>query len=77
MQDIKTTLQIGKSGFTKTVLEEIKLQLKKRRIIKIKIMKSVSSERDEIIDKILEGTDSELVKRVGNTLVLKKNRKHL
>lgn len=77
IQAIKETLQIGKSGLTQPLIEEIKLQLKKRKIIKIKIMKNAADKRDELIEKIIAHTDSQLVKRVGNTLVLKKVGKNL
>jgi len=72
MQNIPLTLQIGKAGINKGVLEEIKLQLKKRKIVKIKVMKSVSAEKQEMIDTILSNVKCKLVKKIGNVIVLQK-----
>jgi RNA-binding protein len=36
MQDLKPTVWIGKQGCTETMIEEIKTQLKKRRLVKVK-----------------------------------------
>ena len=69
MQGLKATIQIGKSGLTKGVLEEINLQLKKKKIIKIKIK---AENRDELIEAILQHTGASLVQKIGFTIVLKK-----
>ena len=46
--------------------------LKNRKLIKIKILKSVKSEKDTIIGKILEATGARFVEKVGNVAVIYK-----
>ena len=44
---IEPILRIGKSGLTESVIEEIKKQLQKKRLIKIKILKSALEDKDK------------------------------
>lgn len=72
------TVQIGKSGLSQAQIAEITKQLRKRKMIKIKMLRSfvltVSSrkELDEIPHIVAGLTESEVVIAVGNTFVLAK-----
>jgi RNA-binding protein YhbY len=46
------TIQVGKNGLTTSVLEEISYQLKEKKAIKVKMLRSLSGtmEREEIRD---------------------------
>lgn len=73
---IDATLQVGKNGLTKEVINEINVQLKKRKIIKIKFLKSLftssQNSKEDIIKEIIGSTNARLVSKVGNVLVIKK-----
>lgn len=56
---IETTVRVGKNGITESVLNEIKNQLKKKKVIKIKFLKSTKDlgtikEFAEILEKKTE-----------------------
>ena len=71
--EIKATVQIGKDGITEGVINEIKAQLKKRKIIKIKFLQN--SDRDNFREKIknlAERSDADILEIRGFTAVLKK-----
>ncbi len=71
--EIKATVQIGKSGITQGIKEEIKTQLKKKKIIKIKFLQN--SDRDNFKEKIEElarDVNAEIVEIRGFTTILKK-----
>lgn len=69
------TINIGKSGINENVVDEIKRQLKAHEIIKVKISKSISSEKQNYITEITEKSNSKLVDLRGNVAVIyKKNR---
>ncbi len=71
--DIKATVQIGKGGITDGVKREIKEQLKKRRIIKIKFLQNADRENfKEKIEKLAEDVNAEILEIRGFTAVLKK-----
>ncbi|MHB8052776.1 MAG: YhbY family RNA-binding protein [Methanoregula sp.] len=48
MQDLKPTVWIGKQGCTKTMIEEIVAQLKKRKLIKVKCLQNTEVDPDDI-----------------------------
>ena len=69
-KSLEPILRIGKNGLTDSVIEEVKILLKNRKLIKIKLLKSSSKNKKEMINKIIENTDSELIESVGNVVVL-------
>ncbi len=68
MQTLKTTIWIGKQGCTDTIISEIKLQLEKRRIVKIKWLQNAEVDPREIAT-LVKAT---LVSVRGHTMVLTK-----
>ncbi|MFH0977736.1 MAG: YhbY family RNA-binding protein [Candidatus Woesearchaeota archaeon] len=72
-----TTVQIGKNGVTENTLEEIIKQLRARKTVKIKILKSSleNAEREDTIKKIIKGTQSDLIFQRGNVVIIKEKRR--
>ena len=71
--DIKATVQIGKGGITESVENEIKEQLKKRKIIKIKFLQNAERENfKDKIEKLARDVNAEILEIRGFTAVLKK-----
>jgi RNA-binding protein len=75
-KELAPIVRIGKNGLTDGVLQEIKNQLKQKKLIKIKLLKALVEEqsRFEIADILKLRTGAELVHVVGNVVILyKKN----
>lgn len=72
-RDIPVTIQVGKFGVSEKLIDEIIKQLKVRKVIKIKLLKSAldSGSRKDIFDKIVFLTNSSLVSMVGNVAIIK------
>ena len=70
-------MQIGKSGITAGLLRELRIQLKAKKIIKIKLMKSFIEEKDkkEVAKDLAKKLNSEVVSQIGNVVVLAKKEK--
>ena len=66
MQDLKPTVWIGKSGCSETMITEIKAQLKKRKVVKVKWLQSTDIDPQAIAAR----TGATLVEVRGRTLVL-------
>jgi RNA-binding protein len=66
MQDLKPTVWIGKSGCSETMIGEIKAQLKKRKVVKVKWLQSTDIDPQAIAAR----TGATLVEVRGRTLVL-------
>lgn len=73
-QLIKWSVQIGREGVTSAVINEIINQLKKKKVVKVKVLRSVCDVvgKKEFAQLLAEKTNSELVKIVGFMIVLKK-----
>lgn len=73
-ENIPITLQIGKNGLNENVLKEIDKQLKARKVIKIKFLKSAfeNDDRFSLAERIVETSNSEVLQFIGNTLVIRK-----
>jgi RNA-binding protein len=73
-KQLEPILRIGKSGLTENVIEEIKIQLKENKLIKIKLLRAFIEGKDkkEVGKEIASKTDSELINQVGFVVVLYK-----
>ena len=68
--EIEPTVRVGKDGLSENLFEEIKAQLKNRRLIKVKILKNADCDSDEVAAQIAEATDSIVVDVRGGVLIL-------
>jgi RNA-binding protein len=68
--EINPTVHVGKDGLKEGLFEEIKNQLKKNRLIKVKVLSNAESETKEIADAVSEATDSVIVDVRGSVVLL-------
>lgn len=74
-RDLQPLVRVGKNGFTPTVMEEIKKQVKKHHLVKIKLLRSFveAYSRDqlkELIEKLCVQTSVILITKVGFVVVI-------
>ena len=69
---LEPVLRIGKNGLTEGMLKEIKEQLKRKKLIKIKFLKSAMEGKDKkkFSGEVAEKTGGEVVYQVGFVVVL-------
>ena len=73
---LECTVQIGKAGITDSILAEIKRQLHKKKLVKIKLLKSAKTDSTKTIARSLAAQlGVQLVKEVGGTFTLYKQEK--
>jgi len=68
--ETKPTVHIGKDGITDGLVEEIRLQIKKHKLVKIRVLPSAERSREEIAKELETRTSSQLVEIRGNTVLL-------
>lgn len=70
---LEPTIHVGKAGI-ESVVEELKKQLKIKKIVKVKLLKTsyAGREKKELIDRLANLTDSELIEVRGNTAVFRR-----
>ena len=74
---LSPVLNVGKSGITDSLVEELLKQLKKNKLVKVKILKSAavgSSERMALAQELSSRTGTQLVEVKGSTAVIYKKR---
>jgi RNA-binding protein len=75
-QSLPAKMNIGKSGLTEGVVEEVRRQLEEDRLLKVKLLASAREEasREALAQELAERTGAELVEVRGNTAVLWRGR---
>ncbi len=68
--EIDPTVHVGKDGLKDSLYEEIKMQIKKNRLIKVKVLANAESETKDIADGLAEATDAVVVDVRGNVVIL-------
>jgi len=68
--DISATLHVGKDKLKESVFEELKIQIKAHRIVKVRVLPNSESEIEEIADALSKASDSVIVDIRGNVLIL-------
>ena len=68
--DLSPTVHIGKDGLDQGVCEEISTQLKKNRLIKVKVLSNSGDEAKDVADAVSEATGSVVVDVRGGVIVL-------
>lgn len=73
---LEPCLRIGKSGLTESVINEVKAQLKRRKLIKLKLLKSCldGSTKDILKKRLVEETGAKLISSIGFIIVLHKEK---
>lgn len=67
---LKPVVLMGQSGLTEPFLEELKNTLAIHELIKIKLSVADKSQRNVVVDSIINETDAVKVQLLGNTLTL-------
>lgn len=76
-QMIEPSVAVGKSGVTDSVIAEIKSQLKRKRIIKIRLHGESKLGRLEIAKELAQRSDAKLIDVRGFTVVLTRKKRKL
>jgi RNA-binding protein len=68
--DLKPTIHVGKDGITDSLIEEVKLQVKTRKVVKIRLLPASGDEKDVIGKEISERSGAVLVDVRGSIVLL-------
>jgi RNA-binding protein len=68
--DLKPTIHVGKDGITDNLIEEVKLQVKTRKVVKIRLLPASGDEKDVIAKEISERSGTVLVDVRGSIVLL-------
>lgn len=63
-------VQIGKSGLSEAVMEQLRAQFAAHELLKVKLAAKATVELDEVAERIPAETGARLVQRIGRVLLL-------
>jgi len=69
-QQLRPTVQVGKEGITAAIIDELSRQLKKNRLVKVRLLSSFEADRHESAERLAQISGSVLVEVRGKTVVL-------
>jgi len=69
-QSIRASVQVGKEGLTPAVVEELVRQLKKHKLVKVRLLPSFETDRKAGGDALARASSSVLIEVRGRTVVL-------
>ena len=67
---IRAFHQVGKEGLSENLVEELRMALKKKELIKVSVLQTSPLKKKEAAEKAAELTGSELVQVIGRKFVL-------
>lgn len=69
---LKPIFQVGKVGVNENMIEQIKDALEKRELLKVSVLQNCLEDKHTVAEKLVQGTDAELVQIIGNNIILYK-----
>jgi RNA-binding protein len=72
IHDLEPTIRIGKNGVTENILNDVKMLVKKKKIVKIKVLRSAlnSATMKDIADRIVEEANLKIIQLRGHSIVV-------
>lgn len=68
--DIKAEVYVGRNGISENVIESAKENIKSNELLKVKVHKDGPIDKHEAAEKLSEELDAELVRVMGNIVIL-------
>jgi len=69
-QKLDATVHVGKDGLTDEVVGEVRRQLERKRLVKVRLLPSMEEERHEAAERLAAKASAVLVEVRGRTAVL-------
>ncbi len=69
-QTLQPTVHVGKDGVTADVTEELRKQLEKQKLVKVRLLQSLETDRKDAARELAQASSSVLIEVRGRTVVL-------
>jgi RNA-binding protein len=68
--EIKPTVHVGKEGLTEGIVEEVRNQVKRNKVVKVRVLPAAGMDKDELAAELEERTGTRCVETRGFTVLL-------
>jgi RNA-binding protein len=67
---IDTTVHVGKEGLTEGIVLEVKAQIKRNKLVKVRVLPAAGQDKDEVASELAQRTGAKCVETRGFTVLL-------
>ncbi len=68
--EIDPTVHVGKEGLTEGIVEEVKAQLKRAKLIKVRVLPAAGQDKDEVAKELAARAGARVVETRGFTVLI-------
>ncbi|MBI0584741.1 MAG: YhbY family RNA-binding protein [Methanomassiliicoccus sp.] len=68
--EIDPTVHVGKEGVTEGIVQEIKAQIKRAKVIKVRVLPAADQTKDEVAEELATRTGAKVVETRGFTVLM-------
>ena len=68
--EIRPTVHVGKEGLTEGIVEEIKTQIKRNKVVKVRVLPAADLDKDELAEELALKTGAKCVETRGFTILM-------
>lgn len=68
--EIKPTIHVGKEGLTEGIVEEVRTQIKRHKMVKVRVLPAADMDKDEVAAALAEKAGARCVETRGFTVLL-------
>ncbi len=68
--DLDPTVHVGKEGLSDGIVQEVKAQLKRHKLIKIRVLPAADQDKDAVAEELAQRTGGKVVDTRGFTVLL-------
>jgi RNA-binding protein len=69
-KDLRPTVHVGKGGVDEGLVQEVRTQLKTRKVVKVRLLPSAADDKKATAQQIAEGANAVLIDVRGNVVLL-------
>jgi RNA-binding protein len=67
---IDPTVHVGKEGVTEGIVEELKAQIKRKKLVKVRVLPAADMDKDEVANELAQRAGAKCVETRGFTVLL-------
>jgi len=68
--ELDPTIHVGKEGLSEGIIEEVKAQVKRSKLVKVRVLPAADQDKDEVAEELAQRTGAKVVEPRGFPVLL-------
>jgi RNA-binding protein len=68
--ELDPTVHVGKEGLSEGIIQEVKAQIKRSKLVKVRVLPAADQNKDEVAEELARRTGAKIVETRGFTVLL-------